>query len=206
MEVSQITGRAGRTFNYLTWNTDQSGTTRRNISDPDVRMQVFSGGIRMDMSGVARIIAKSAPAVASVISSVNPVAGIMVNLVAQLFGADPENPDDIIQKMANDPEAALKLKQLEYQHDEILQKTATDDRMNAREREEQIVRITGKRDYVLDAIAFLVIIGYFIMCGVVAFTKMDNTDHDILYMLIGQLTGGFIMILSYFFGATNKKQ
>lgn len=150
-------------------------------------------------------ISKYAPLLGSVVSSMNPIAGMAVNLVAQAFGADPKNTDDIIAKISADPEAAIKLKQIEYQHEEILQKTSTEDRINARDREEKVMQLTGRPDYVLDAIAFLVIIGYFSMCAVVAFTKMDNTDHDILYMLIGQLTAGFIMVISFFFGASNKQ-
>jgi hypothetical protein len=153
---------------------------------------------------LSSIVSKYAPLLGSVVSSINPLAGIAVNLIAQAFGADPKNTDDIIAKINADPEAAMKLKQLEFQHEEILQKTSTEDRMNARAREEAVMQLTGKPDYVLDAIAFMVIIGYFFMCGVVAFTKMDNTDHDILYMLIGQLTAGFMMVLSFFFGASNK--
>jgi hypothetical protein len=155
---------------------------------------------------LSSIVSKYAPLLGSVVSSINPLAGIAVNLIAQAFGANPKNTDDIIAKINADPEAEIKLKQIEYQHEEILQKTATEDRMSAREREEKVIQVTGKRDYVLDSIAFTVVFGYFFMCAMVTFTKLDSTDHDILYMLIGQLTGGFIMVLSYYFGASNKSQ
>ena len=159
----------------------------------------------MNISSLTTLVTRYAPLLGSIIGSANPISGMVVNLIAELFGADPKNPEDMIAKISADPDAAMKLKQLEYQHQEALQKTETEDRISARQREENMVKITGKPDYALNMIAFVVIFGYFSMCGIVAFTKMDNTDHDILYMLIGQLTGGFVMVLSFFFGASKKQ-
>lgn len=61
-----------------------------------------------------------------------------------------------------------------------------------------------RRDWVVDVIALAVVIGFFVMAFVIALTPRDNTDHDVLNMLIGQLSAGFIAILSFFFGSMRK--
>ncbi len=72
----------------------------------------------MNFSDIENFIAKSAPLLASAVGG--PIAGVAVNLISNLFGSDPKNPDDILKKMQADPDAAMKLKQLEMQHEESL--------------------------------------------------------------------------------------
>lgn len=62
----------------------------------------------------------------------------------------------------------------------------------------------GRRDLVMDFIAIVVVLGFFAMAFVIAFTPRDSSDHDVLNMLIGQLSAGFIAVLSFFFGSIRK--
>ena len=62
----------------------------------------------------------------------------------------------------------------------------------------------GRRDFVMDFIALAVVIGFFGMAFLIALTPRDSTDHDVLNMLIGQLSAGFIAVLSFFFGSIRK--
>jgi hypothetical protein len=149
-------------------------------------------------------ISKIAPVLGSVISASNPIAGLVISLIAKIFGADSTDSTDIINKINLDPDAANKLKELEIQHENILSSNAVADRSNARNREIEITKATGKRDSILEIIAISVVIGYLLMCGVIIFKPIDIADHDMLNMLFGQLMGGFIMVLSYFFGSSNK--
>lgn len=64
--------------------------------------------------------------------------------------------------------------------------------------------IVGRRDLVMDFIAIVVVLGFFAMAFVIAFTPRDDSDHDVLNMLIGQLSAGFIAVLSFFFGSIRK--
>lgn len=64
--------------------------------------------------------------------------------------------------------------------------------------------IFGRRDLVMDVIALAVVAGFFAMAFLIALTPRDNSDHDVLNMLIGQLSAGFIAILGFFFGNTRK--
>jgi uncharacterized YccA/Bax inhibitor family protein len=158
----------------------------------------------MQLKTIKDFVVKFAPILGSVIETANPIAGMAIELIAHEFGADATNPNDIVDKMNADPDAKIKLQALELQHQDILAKYQADDRANARDREVEIDKITGKRDSILDLIALIVVIGYFAMCCVICYVRLDQSDHDVLYMLVGQLTGGFIMVLSYYFGASNK--
>ena len=158
----------------------------------------------MDIKDVGKLIAKDAPILGSLIGSVNPIAGLLINAVAHLFGVDSTNPQDIADKINSDPDSALKLKQLELQHTEVLQKNAVDDRKSARSREENIIKLTGRRDSVLDWIAFSVIIGYFFFCYLILFIKFDDTTYHVVWMIAGQFSTALMMVLSYYFGASNK--
>lgn len=62
----------------------------------------------------------------------------------------------------------------------------------------------GRRDFVMDFIAVIVVIGFFAMAFLIALTPRDDTDHDVLNMLIGQLSAGFIAVLAFFFGNIRK--
>jgi hypothetical protein len=158
-----------------------------------------------DLSRLGQIVSAAAPLLGSALSLASPVAGVLVSLIAHVFGAKSDDINDIITKITQDGNSASKLKQLEMEHSTALYQAEVDDRKSAREREEAIVKLTGHRDWLLDFIALVVIAGYFIMCVFVVFGDITTQDQQILYMMLGQLTGGFIMVLSYYFGSSNKQ-
>lgn len=80
----------------------------------------------------------------------------------------------------------------------------SEDISDAREREIEVTTSLKKRDWVMEGIAISVVVGYFCMCGIVTFIHLPSDSHDILNMLFGQLMGGFMMVLSYYFGSSNK--
>lgn len=156
----------------------------------------------MNLALIKEIVSKSAPLLGSVLTISNPIAGMVVQVIAHMFSADPENINEIINRISNDKDADSKLKEIELAHQDALQQNQVEDRMNAREREKDIVKVTGKRDSILDWIAILVIIGFFLLCIVNYFEHLSD-DH-IVTMLIGQMSSGFLLVLSYYFGSSNK--
>ena len=154
---------------------------------------------------IAESALKFAPTVAAALGV--PGASLVASALSQWFGVEPAKLPATINA---DPDADVKLKQFEIEHKADLQRiaatnyqTEVDDRKNARQREIEIEKITGKTDYVLSSIALAVVVGFFILCGLNYFYKSPE-DH-IIIMLLGQLSGGFIMVLSYFFGSSQKK-
>jgi hypothetical protein len=156
----------------------------------------------MDFRDVSNVISRYAPALASVISTGNPVAGALMSLVLSAFGLDKAtDPAELVKKLAMDPEAMTKLRQIELDHQRLMMSNEIEDRKSARDRERDIIRMTGRRDWLLDTIAVTIVIGYFLMCGLVLMDEVDATSNQAFFLMIGQLTAGFLMVLSYYFGS-----
>lgn len=144
---------------------------------------------------ISHAVAKFAPNVATAL--LGPAAGMGVSLLENLFGVSSDN---LVNTIAADPNAAVKLQELELQHGEALAKLTMEDSDSARNREIKITESIGKRDPIMSFITVTVVIGFFLMCFLISLTKQDVTDHDIMNMLTGQLTSGFLMILGYYYG------
>lgn len=146
------------------------------------------------------IVSKSAPLLASMLGS--PLAGIGASWIANLFGADPKNTQDIIDKITRDPESDLKLKTLEYQHREELEKIAVssyqvevDDRKSAREREVSL------HDYVPTILAVGFLINYALVQGYCVTHPGSVND-----IISARFQDVLIMIVSYYFGSSHRER
>ena len=148
----------------------------------------------MDYKLLASIVEKVAPNVADMI--VGPAGGLAVSALEGIFGV---KSDQLSSTIASDPDAEAKLQQLETENYGYV----VSDRESARSTEVDLAKL-GKRNWVMDCIGIITVIGFFVTLILVAVEKFDASDHDILYMLIGQLTAGFLMVLSFYFGGTNK--
>jgi hypothetical protein len=146
------------------------------------------------------IISKSAPLLGTLLGS--PLAGIGISWIASLFGADPNNTQDIIDKITKDPESAIKLKALENQHEEELRKISVsnyqvevDDRKNAREREIALH----------DNVPTVLAIGFLVCYAAIQFYCVihTNSENDIISARFQDV---LIMIISYYFGSSNKEK
>ncbi len=132
-----------------------------------------------------------------------PAGGLVTSLIANAFGADPKNDSDILSKINSDPEAIVKLRQLELEHQEALQQidyqryvAELNDTANARNREVQA------HDWVpaFLSIGFLVI--YALLQAYVIYNP--STQDDVISARVQDIV---MMIIGYYFGSshTSKK-
>lgn len=163
------------------------------------------------ISDVRDFVGKYSPLLGAALTTVNPLAGLVLSAVAGAFGANPKNMPDILTKMQVDGAAEEKIKELEIQHKDLLVKAASADfqaamldTQSARWREEEIVKITGKYDWVQHACALVVVSGFFGCIFIIVTTKLDQSDHDILYMLLGVLGSTFSQVYQYYFGSSSE--
>lgn len=147
---------------------------------------------------IANLVSKSAPLLGSLLGS--PLAGMGISLIANHFNVDPKQTDKLLEVLNADPETAIKLKTLEYHHQEVLQQLATinyqtevDDRKSAREREKTI------RDYVPTFLALGFLINY--ACIQFYCVSHGNAATDIISARFQDI---LIMIMSYYFGSSHK--
>jgi hypothetical protein len=170
----------------------------------------------MDWKQIGAKIAGAAPILGGLIGGpAGAGVGQVVNLVAGALGIEPDQatPEAVAHQLESDPEALLKLRQLETTHAEELQRIALEqlrvelaDRADARAREIAITRSTGQRDYQLYILAWLVVVGFGALCAVLMRYAVPEGSSQVVYMLFGSLASGFTLVLQYFFGSSRSSQ
>ena len=151
-------------------------------------------------------VAKAAPILAGALGG--PAAGLAVGLIANLFGADPKNTDDIIQKMSQDPNATIKLKELELQNIKELKaldsknfQMEVEDRKDAREKNNPFYCQFMKH------MAYFITIGFFGALFLLFFPQvnLNSEEKQILSLLIGMLASKWQTIIDFFYGGVASK-
>lgn len=170
----------------------------------------------MDWKELGKKIAGAAPLLGGIIAGpAGAGVGQVVNLVAGALGieADHATPETIARQLETDPEALLKLRRLETDHAEQLARLALEqarielaDRADARAREIEITRTTGRRDHQLYILAWLVVLGFGGLCAVLMRWPVPEGSNQVVFMLFGSLASGFTLVLQYFFGSSRSSQ
>ena len=70
---------------------------------------------------------------------------------------------------------------------------------DAREREKEVIKKTGERDYTLLILGILVVLGFYGVIIVLLYTKVDN---GIGLYVLGALSSAFSTVIGYFFGSS----
>jgi len=160
------------------------------------------------MGGSLDVIVSSVSKIAPILGGVlgTPLAGVAVGLLAKCFGVDVSNLSDLAHKIATDPDSAVKIKQLENEHVETLQKIITqnyaievDDRKDARK--------TGilYTDF-LRHMAYVVTLGFFLALGFLFIPiEINPNARELLSMLVGMLASKWQTIIDFFYGSTHAQ-
>lgn len=154
-----------------------------------------------------KIIGTAAPLLATALGF--PAAAPFLALLAHTFNADPENLDDVANKISLDPDAKMKLNQLEMAHEtelrQIIYNTAklqVDDVENARQTEIERQRY----GWMLPVLGIMITVGFFANIMILHLTRMDTTDHDVLYMMLGVAGTSWGTVVQYYFGSSHAIQ
>lgn len=160
------------------------------------------------------LLGKGLPLLANVITG--GAAGTVINLVKGVIGIDSDDPAELEKAVMNNPDVVLKLKELELTHKVELERLALQgaqveleetkayigDVASARAREMQITSATGKRDWLMMALAITVVVGFFTLVFVALADPTKMSDNGPINLLFGAMVSGFTMVLSYFFGSS----
>lgn len=144
------------------------------------------------------LIANAAPLLGTALGG---SAGTLIGtLIANAFGANPKDPDDIIRKVMADPEHELKLQTLEMTHEETLKKLSNEHFAL------EVQNITSARDYnakVNDHVVHIIAIGYsglFAIVFVLAALNIVEIDQNIFINIFSIA----MIIINYYFGSSHK--
>ena len=102
---------------------------------------------------------------------------------------------------------ALANKQEDNRHAEKKTEIITADKSNARNREIEVVKATGKKDNTVTILAGVIVIGFFAGLISLVFVHLDKGSgtYELLYMMFGALIAKFGTVIDYFFGASETK-
>ena len=102
---------------------------------------------------------------------------------------------------------ALANKQEDNRHAEKKVEIITADKSNARNRELEVVKTTGKKDNTITILAGVIVIGFFAGLISLVFVHLDKGSgtYELLYMMFGALIAKFGTVIDYFFGASETK-
>jgi hypothetical protein len=156
---------------------------------------------------VASAVSKFAPILGNAVPGVGTVVGAGVGLaasvIAKALGTDP-TPDSIMSSLSADPDAIVKLRQAEMDHEKDLASISAElekarllDVQSARARQS-----ANPKDYTPQWLAGGVTLGFFGALAAVMILPLDNKTHDLLLVMIGALQTAWVAIISYYFGSS----
>ncbi|HSG63170.1 MAG TPA: hypothetical protein VLA24_17230, partial [Pseudomonadales bacterium] len=156
------------------------------------------GGV---MNELISMVSKFAPAIGTALGG--PLGGMAVSALASRFGVEDE-VKAVTAAIKADPEAAMKLKQLEVEKF----KAVLADKANARDREAAIV--TSEKAPLINKLVspLLAVIVVTAWVGI-QYTLLNTTVpaemRELVARVLGTLDGALMVILSYYFGASTKE-
>lgn len=154
-----------------------------------------------------KTIASAAPILGTVVGG--PVGGIVgkgLSLIAEAFGCEPTE-DAVASAIKADPQAAIKLKELELQHQTVLiewqrvqLQAELENTKDARSREVQMTQAGNWMGAITPAIvSIVVIVGFFWMLRAVV--DMQTVNEPAL-LLLGSLGTAFGAVVNYYLGSS----
>jgi hypothetical protein len=155
----------------------------------------------MDFKALGKSLLGLSPLVATAIAG--PAGGAIATALANLLGVSSES---LPSALVADPNIALKLKQFELEHESLIMETLSNnflaeskDRDSARNMQIELMKLTGKRDWILSALTIIFTVGFFGSLGLMLFAPYEM-DKGIFHDLLNAET----IILMFYFGGMFK--
>lgn len=170
----------------------------------------------MDWKDLVPLIGKSAPLLGTLIGG--PAGAAIGGLVASALGTS-NDPDSISEAIANNPDALVKLKEVEATRavrlEELSQQYAkalleaettrvqldVEDRKSARSRESDT-----KDSWTPRLLALFITIGFFGVMGTLLFNGKPALGGDALMVMLGSLGTAWTGVVAYYFGSSASSQ
>lgn len=163
----------------------------------------------MNMTDLGKAISQyGAPLLGTVIGG--PAGGMIGQLVAHAFNGDLNDTEKLIQSIASDPEADIKLAQIESTYkleiQRLLISSETERMKQVNENTADARKMNQQHNSNYPQILSSVVILSFMICiyWVVQY-KQDKSDHDILYMLLGVMGSAFNGVINFWLGSSADK-
>jgi len=152
------------------------------------------------MNDLLNLLKGIAPTLATAVAG--PLGGAAVSALAAKFGV-ADSVEAVAKAIAGDPEAAVKLQELELEY----AKLDAADRADARKAE--VTMATSESAPILNKsvtpiLAIIIVLAW----GFIQYHLLTHVVHtemrEIIIRVLGTLDGALVMVLSYYFGASHK--
>lgn len=165
-----------------------------------------------NFSDLGKLIAQSAPLLGGALAG--PAGATIGNLIAAKFGGDNAHPDTLHALINADPQAAIKLKELELEHQLALQQLlvqaekdaqqlAVHDRASARQREADVSNASKENhDPTPARLAYALTFGVLGSLFWLLVFPIPDKNHEIIYAIVSCLTTVWIGAMAYYHGSS----
>lgn len=168
----------------------------------------------MDWSKIVSTISGAAPLLGSLFgpagTAIGTVAGAGIKLIATALGCEPTQ-ESIAQALSSDPQALLKLQELELNAKVELQRLSVQqlsaeltDVQNARLMNMENTKTTGKRDINLYVLMWLIVGGFFVTLTLLQLYPSSTNPNAAL--LFGTLAAAFGAVVQFNFGTNRSSE
>lgn len=160
----------------------------------------------MNLSKLGKTIARFAPLLGAALPL--PGGAALGQLIADAFGGNINDPKDLINRIKNDSDAAIKIKEIEANERIEAERIIAQDKQNARTREVDYIKATGEKDYTLKNLAYITTAGFFLVLLLLFIPGIDVNEQEknLILVLLGMLASKWQTIIDYFFGSSNSKR
>ena len=163
---------------------------------------------------IAGYVGTYAPGIAAILMATGvgaPAAGAVAAMgaLAKSLGLPEDTkPETVLSTIQSMPESELKLSFIQADNDFKLRELEMRlrDVQSARNREVETTKVTGKGDYNLYALSWVVILGFLGVVIILLFVDVPADQTNVLYALLGTLGAGFMLVLQYFYGSNKSSE
>lgn len=161
----------------------------------------------MDWKELSKTVGKVAAGVAPLLAGPAGIAVSVGALIADALGTD-NSPEAVAKALKTDPEAALKLQEMQLKHAEFLEQSRINqlnieaDLEKSRLADLQQARSVHKGHFMpplLTVLLFLAVSGA--IYGLMAF-QVPESNKEVVYLLIGSVTTAFTQAFAYWLGSS----
>lgn len=157
----------------------------------------------MDWKGVGNAVIKAgAPLLGGALFG--PAGSVIASIISGKFGMSPEStPDQVMTAINGDPDAALKLREIETTHVERLQELENE-KLRIETADVQSARGIHKDSWVPWALTFTLVA---MVSGIVAallWVAIPEDNKEVVYLVVGQLIGAFSTAIAYWLGSSKS--
>jgi len=162
----------------------------------------------MSWKDVAEVVAKYAPTVGGAIGGpIGTLAGAAASLLAKALGVEAE-PEAVMAAL-KDPTVLVRLREIEaaerqrYLELQTAQLQAEIDNVkSARGREVELAKAGHGAAWGTSIVAVLVTVGFFVMLGIVLWSRSEGVQSEAALLLLGTLAAGFGAVINYYLGSS----